>query len=167
MKRILRFFVLISVLVPPLQGLADTVTFDFSTDEGLETLGIVKPDPDNWTDLTEPAYTMGSVSMSYTSASTPTRVWNAKGKTDLRFYKGGGSITFSVPEGQHITSVVFTGTLHSKANSGKLSGMQWTDNGTTTNSVTISLKRRQSLRCNFKTGITSNAQAIGATLGRQ
>ncbi len=137
MKRILRFFVLISVLVPPLQGLADTVTFDFSTDEGLETLGIVKPDPGNWTDLTEPAYTMGSVSMSYTSASTPTRVWNAKGKTDLRFYKGGGSITFSVPEGQHITSVVFIGTLHSKANSGKLSGMQWIDNGTTTNSVTF------------------------------
>ena len=137
MKRILRFFVLISVLVPPLQGLADTVTFDFSTDNGLETLGIVKPDPGNWTDLTESAYTIGSVSMSYTSANTPTRVWNAKGKTDLRFYKGGGSITFSVPEGQHITSVVFTGTLHSKANSGKLSGMQWTDNGTTTNSVTF------------------------------
>ena len=43
MKRILRFFVLISVLVPPLQGLADTVTFNFSTDEGLETLGIAKP----------------------------------------------------------------------------------------------------------------------------
>lgn len=38
---------------------------------------------------------------------------------------------------------------------------------TTNNSVTICLKRRQSLRCNFKTGITSNAQAIGVTLGRQ
>lgn len=137
MKRILRFFVLISVLVPPLQGLADTVTFDFSTDEGLKTLGIAKPASGKWTDLTEPAYTIGSVSMSYTSASTPTRVWNSKGNTELRFYKNGGSITFSVPEGQHITSVVFTGTLHSKANPGKLSSREWTDNGTNTNFVTF------------------------------
>lgn len=146
MKRILRFFVLISVLVPPLQGLAETVTFNFSTDEGLEALGIVKPDPGNWTDLTEPAYTMGSVSMSYTSASTPTRVWNAKGNTELRFYKNGGSITFSVPEGQHITSVVFTGVLHTKANHGKLSGMQWIDNGTTTNSVTFTATKTNNIK---------------------
>ena len=137
MKRILRFFVLISVLVPPLQGLADTVTFDFSTDEGLKALGIAKPASGKWTELTEPAYTIGSVSMSYTSASTPTRVWNRKGNTELRFYKDGGSITFSVPEGQHITAVVFTGVLQSKANPGKLSGMQWTDNGTNTNLVTF------------------------------
>ncbi len=137
MKRILRFFVLISVLVPPLQGLADTVTFDFSTDEGLKALGIAKPASGKWTELTEPAYTIGSVSMSYTSASTPTRVWNRKGNTELRFYKDGGSITFSVSEGQHITAVVFTGVLQSKANPGKLSGMQWTDNGTNTNLVTF------------------------------
>ena len=136
MKRILRFFVLISVLVPPLQGLADTVTFDFSTDEGLETLGIVKPVQGKGTPLKTSVYTIGSVSMSCTDGSTPTRVWNSKNnKTDLRFYSNGGSIAFSVPEGQHITSVVFTGMLHSKANPGKLSGMQWTDNGTTTNSV--------------------------------
>ena len=145
MKRILRFFVLISVLVPPLQGLADTVTFDFSTDEGLKTLGIAKPASGKWTELTEPAYTIGSVSMSYTSASTPTRVWNRKGNTELRFYKDGGSITFSVPEGQHITSVVFTGMLHSKANPGKLSGMQWTDNGTTTNSVTFTATKTNNI----------------------
>ncbi len=137
MKRILRFFVLISVLVPPLQGLAETVTFDFSTDEGLKALGIAKPAPHDGTDLKTSVYTVGSVSMSCTDGSTPTRVWNSKGNTELRFYKNGGSITFSVPEGQHITSVVFTGMLHSKANPGKLSGMQWTDNGTTTNSVTF------------------------------
>lgn len=137
MKRILRFFVLISVLVPPLQGLADTVTFDFSTDEGLETLGIAKPAKGKWTPLKTSVYTMGSVSMSCTDGSTPTRVWNSKGNTELRFYKDGGSITFSVPEGQYITSVVFTGMLHSKANPGILNGMEWTDNGTTTNSVTF------------------------------
>ena len=138
MKRILRFFVLISVLVPPLQGLAGTVTFDFSTDEGLKALGIAKPDPGKWTKLTKSAYTVGSVSMSCTNGSTPTRVWNdKKNNTDLRFYKGGGSITFSVPEGQHITAVVFTGTLNSNANPGKLDGKKWTDNGTTTSSVTF------------------------------
>lgn len=137
MKRILRFFVLISVLVPPLQGLADTVTFDFSTDEGLKALGIAKPDPHDGTDLKTSVYTVGSVTMSCTDGSTPTRVWNSKGNTELRFYKNGGSITFRVPEGQHITSVVFTGTLHSKANPGKLSSREWTDNGTNTSLVTF------------------------------
>ena len=58
-------------------------------------------------------------------------------KTDLRFYKGGGSITFKVPEGQHITAIVFTGVLKSNASTGKLSGREWADNGTTTNSVTF------------------------------
>lgn len=137
MKRILRFFVLISVLVPPLQGLAETVTFNFSTDEGLEALGIAKPAQGKPTNLTKPAYTVGSVSMSYTKGTKAACVWNTNGNTDLRFYKNGGSITFSVPEGQHITSVVFTGTLHSKANPGKLSSREWTDNGTTTSSVTF------------------------------
>ena len=75
--------------------------------------------------------------MSCTNGSTPTRVWNAKGNTELRFYKKGGSITFSVPEGQHITAVVFTGTLSSTVSTGKLGGMEWTDNGTTTHSVTF------------------------------
>lgn len=137
MKRILRFFVLISVLVPPLHGLAGTVTFDFSTDKGLETLGIAKPAQGKPTNLTKPAYTVGSVSMLYTKGTKAACVWNTNGNTDLRFYKKGGSITFSVPEGNHITSVVFTGVLYSKANPGKLSGMQWTDNGTTTSSVTF------------------------------
>jgi hypothetical protein len=138
MKRILRFFVLISVLVPPLQGLADTVTFDFSTDEGLKALGIAKPAKGKATNLKEPAYIVGNVSMSYTNGGTHTRVWNSKNnKTDLRFYKGGGSITFKVPEGQHITAIVFTGVLKSNASTGKLSGREWADNGTTTNSVTF------------------------------
>ena len=138
MKRILRFFVLISVLVPPLQGLADTVTFDFSTDEGLKALRIAKPAKGKATNLKELAYIVGNVSMSYTNGGTHTRVWNSKNnKTDLRFYKGGGSITFKVPEGQHITAIVFTGVLKSNANTGKLSGREWTDNGTTTNSVTF------------------------------
>ena len=138
MKRILRFFVLISVLVPPLQGLADTVTFDFSTDEGLETLGIAKPAKGKATNLKEPAYIVGNVSMSYTNGGTHTRVWNSKNnKTDLRFYKGGGSITFKVPEGQYITAIAFTGVLKSNASTGNLRGREWTDNGTTTNSVTF------------------------------
>lgn len=138
MKRILRFFVLISVLVPPLHGLADTVTFDFSTDKGLETLGIAKPAKGKATNLKEPAYIVGNVSMSYTNGGTHTRVWNSKNnKTDLRFYKGGGSITFKVPEGQHITAIAFTGVLKSNASTGNLRGREWTDNGTTTNSVTF------------------------------
>ena len=156
MKRILRFFVLISVLVPPLQGLADTVTFDFSTDKGLETLGIAKPAKGKATNLKEPAYIVGNVSMSYTNGGTHTRVWNSKNnKTDLRFYKGGGSITFKVPEGQYITAIAFTGVLKSNASTGNLRGREWTDNGTTTNSVTFTATETN----NIKTAVITYSAA--------
>ena len=47
--------------------------------------------------------------MSTTNGSTTTRIWNSQGTCDLRVYKSGGSLTFSVPEGSVITRIVFTG----------------------------------------------------------
>lgn len=99
---------------------ADNVTFTFNTDEGLKALNIAKPKTSNGTNLdTEKPYTMGIVSMLAKNASgkkaTPTRVWNSKGKLDLRIYKG-SSLTFSVPEGYTITEVKMKGTKTVKLN---------------------------------------------------
>ena len=44
MKHFLHILVLTFVLVSPLRVLADTVTFDFSSDKGLNALGINKPE---------------------------------------------------------------------------------------------------------------------------
>ena len=99
---------------------AENVTFTFNTDEGLKALNIAKPKTSNGTNLdTEKPYTMGIVSMLAKNASgkkaTPTRVWNSKGKLDLRIYKG-SSLTFSVPEGYTITEVKMKGTKTVKLN---------------------------------------------------
>ena len=99
---------------------AENVTFTFNTDEGLKALNIAKPKTSNGTNLdTEKPYTMGIVSMLAKNASgkkaTPTRVWNSKGKLDLRIYKG-SSLTFSVPEGYTITKVKMKGTKTVKLN---------------------------------------------------
>ena len=44
MKHFLHILMLTLVLVSPLRVLADTATFDFSSDEGLNALGINKPE---------------------------------------------------------------------------------------------------------------------------
>ena len=107
---------------------AENVTFTFNTDEGLKALNIAKPKTSNGTNLdTEKPYTMGIVSMLAKNASgkkaTPTRVWNSKGKLDLRIYKG-SSLTFSVPEGYTITEVKMKGTKTVKLNN--LTNGSWT-----------------------------------------
>ncbi len=99
---------------------AENVTFTFNTDEGLKALNIAKPETGKGTNLdTEKPYTMGIVSMLAKNASgkkaTPTRVWNSKGKLDLRIYKG-SSLTFSVPEDYTITEVKMKGTKTVKLN---------------------------------------------------
>ena len=122
MKRKLRFSIL--MLLMAVWGAAnvqaENVTFTFNTDEGLAALNIAKPKTSNGTNLdTEKPYTMGIVSMLAKNASgkkaTPTRVWNSKGKLDLRIYKG-SSLTFSVPEGYTITEVKMKGTKTVKLN---------------------------------------------------
>lgn len=122
MKRKLRFSILMLLMAVcgAANAQADNVTFTFNTDEGLKALNIAKPKTSNGTNLdTEKPYTMGIVSMLAKNASgkkaTPTRVWNSKGKLDLRIYKG-SSLTFSVPEGYTITEVKMKGTKTVKLN---------------------------------------------------
>ena len=145
MKHFLHILVLTFVLVSPLRVLASTVTFDFSSDEGLNALEIKKPEKgekkdkekDRSTNLGDREYSINKVTMRCTSAKTATRIWRTGDQTELRFYTG-SSITFTVPTGYQITNIVFNGTqLKSTANKGQLNGEEWNDAGIITNSVTF------------------------------
>lgn len=91
------------------------VTFDFTTKEGLEALGIAYPTTDAGngaysTDLEEgKAYSQNGISLTAKYGSTATRIWlAASGKLELRHYKG-GVLTFAAPAGKVITNIVFDG----------------------------------------------------------
>lgn len=91
------------------------VTFDFTTKDGLEALGIAYPTTDAGngacaTDLEEgKAYSQNGISLTAKYGSTATRIWlAANGKLDLRHYKG-GVLTFAAPSGKVITNIVFDG----------------------------------------------------------
>lgn len=102
-------------------------TFTFNTSAGLTALGISVPANDkDATDLTGP-YTSGNVTMAVTHASTKTRIYNAKGTLNLRIYKNGGSLAFSVPAGKLIKSIAMTGSATSNftANVGTFSAGSW------------------------------------------
>lgn len=81
-----------------------TVTFDY-TDPA--SLGLTKPANSASTDITQDI-SKDIVTMSSTNGGTNTRIWNAKGECDLRVYKGGGSITYTVPNSYVITQIKFT-----------------------------------------------------------
>lgn len=154
MKHFLHILVLTFVLVSPLRVLAGTVTFDFSSDEGLNTLEIKKPEKgekkdkekDRSTNLGDREYSINKVTMRCTSAKTATRIWRTGDQTELRFYTG-SSITFTVPTGYQITNIVFNGSqLKSTADKGQLNGREWNDGGTTTNSVTFTASDRNYIK---------------------
>ncbi len=91
------------------------VTFDFTTEDGLEALGIAYPTTDAGngayaTDLEEgKAYSQNGISLTAKYGSTATRIWlAASGKLDLRHYKG-GVLTFAAPASKVITKIVFEG----------------------------------------------------------
>jgi hypothetical protein len=149
MKHFLHILVLTLILALPLRVCADTVTFDFTTDGGLNALGIKKPNPKKGTDLSDEGYTLHDVTLTQkkNNASTPTRIWNSKSNIELRFYAN-SELTLSVPAGKQITSIVFTGNLKSTCNSGALNGLSWTNNNSVISSVT------------FKASATNNINTI-------
>lgn len=159
MKHFLHILVLILILALPLRVCADTVTFDFTTDGGLNALGIGKPNPKKDTDLSDKGYTLQDVTLTQkkNNASTPTRIWNSKGNIELRFYAN-SELTLSVPAGKQITSIIFTGNLKSTCNSGALNDLSWTNNNSVINSVTF----KASATNNIKT-ITVNYSATQPT----
>ena len=130
---------------------ASTVTFTFSTTEGLAELGITPPAQSAGTNLGG-TYTLDGVTMSFTNGGTATRVWNSQGYLDLRVYNNGGSLTFTAEEA--ITSVVFTSANNTIGNltpdSGTLADGTWTGSAT---SVT------------FTAGATTRISTIEVTYG--
>lgn len=97
-----KLFTLVTAMIFALSLNAKQVIFDFSTDAGLETLGITKPAETYSTNVN--TATHDGVTMITTNGSTATRVYNANGATTLRIYNG-GSITFTTTE--NITAVRF------------------------------------------------------------
>ena len=121
---------------------ADEVTFDFSSEVGLQAMGITAPAQSNGVNLTDVGtITMDGVSLTAVNGSTETRVWNSQGSYALRIYVG-GSITFAVESGS-ITDVTInaanTSNFDLLANVGNYSvnGAVGTWNGSTS-SVTFS-----------------------------
>ena len=121
---------------------ADEVTFDFSTEAGLQAMGITAPAQSNGVNLTDVGtITVDGVSLTAVNGSTQTRVWNSQGSYALRIYVG-GSITFAVESGS-ITDVTInaanTSNFDLLANVGNYSvnGSVGTWNGSTS-SVTFS-----------------------------
>ena len=112
MKYFLHILVLTLILSLPLRVCADTVTFDFTTDGGLNALGIKKPNPTKGTDLSDTGYTLQDVTLTQkkNNASMPTRIWNSKGSIDLRTYPN-SELTLSVPVGKQIISISFDGNV--------------------------------------------------------
>lgn len=149
MKHFLHILVLTLILALPLRVCADTVTFDFTTDGGLNALGIVKPKQGKATNLLDKGYSLQDVTLTQkqNNASMPTRIWNSKGNIELRFYAN-SELTLSVPAGKQITSIVFTGNLKSTCNIGELNGLSWTNNNSVMSSVT------------FKASATNNINTI-------
>lgn len=115
-------------------GHIKTLNFDYDTvDKGVTwdfsdpvSLGIVKPASGAGTAVTGPI-TVGDITLTTTSGSTSTRVYNSSGTCDFRVYKG-GTFTFAVPDGYIITSVVMTGkSLNAiTADAGTYSNGAWT-----------------------------------------
>ena len=149
MKHFLHILALTLLWVSPLRVCAESVTFDFTTDEGLNALGIAKPNQGKAANLLDKGYSLQDVTLTQkqNNASTPTRIWNSKGNIELRFYAN-SELTLSVPAGKQITSIVFTGKLKSTCNSGALNGLSWTNNDSVINSVT------------FKASATNNINTI-------
>lgn len=78
---------------------AAVVFFDFSTAQGISTMGYAVPEQSAGTNLTQAGpVTVDGVTLSATDGSTQTRIWNSQGSFSLRIYVG-GSITLSVAEG--------------------------------------------------------------------
>ncbi|MDY5356383.1 MAG: hypothetical protein SPG52_00365 [Candidatus Cryptobacteroides sp.] len=119
-----------------------SVTFDFSDPE---SLGLTKPSTSAATNITSDIV-VGDVTLTTTNGGTATRIWNSKGTCDLRVYKSGGSLSFSVPDGSVITRIVFAGDAASSgysASVGTLKSGTWTGSNqnvkfTATNNLEIS-----------------------------
>lgn len=119
----------------------EVATFEFNNANAIKALGIALPATSSGTSLDpDTDYVIDDVTMNITHGGTDTRIWNTGSAYDLRVYKSGGSITFTVPDGMKITSIVLTGSATSvfDVDSGKLLSGTWTAPEAGATSVTFS-----------------------------
>ena len=121
-------------------------TFIFNSTDGIKALGLTPPSSGNGTNLdANKTYSMGIVSLKVAHGSTNTRIWNSSGSYDLRVYKSGGKLTFSVPSGYQITAIQHTGTTGNiSTNVGSYNTGSWTGSAQSviyTASGTLNLKK--------------------------
>ena len=105
-------------------------TFIFNTDEGLEALGIGKPEEAGWYTEVYGDYTSGDVTMNITGGSNyTTRVYDdpVVGTTYLQVY-GGGKLTFSSET--PIVKIVFTSDNGTIFRFDNVDGNEWTGEST-------------------------------------
>ena len=124
----LRSLLLLACMMLGMSAWGEKVTFTFNTDEGLEALGIVKPEDGKGTELGDDSYVLGNASLTATTAEgkTPTRIWNSKGITDLRIYEG-STLTIS-SSSDKITKIELSGAAAKAftASEGTFSSGTWT-----------------------------------------
>lgn len=155
----------------PLDPNATGTSFIFNTDEGLTTLGITKPTEGEGTDITT-VLTLEVVTLSNTKGSKATRVWNSKGKTDLRIYKN-ATLTLSVPEGYSLTSITISGSnINLSTKEGTFSKGNWTPGSNPTTKVTFAVSETtniQTITASYVSGLIppSFSLASGTYEGEQ
>lgn len=122
-----------------------TVTFDFTSTSELVNLGITLPSASAGTDISSMTLVKDEVSMTSTDGTSGTRIWNSSGEYVLRVYKSGGSVTFSVPNGNYISKIIFTGSSLAKltSSSDTFSSGEWNGNSQT---VTFSASERVDIK---------------------
>lgn len=130
-------------------AVGNSVTFDFSDPV---SLGLTKPSADGSTDITS-EIVKGDVTLSTTNGGTNTRIYNSSGTCDLRVYKNGGSLTFSVPDGSVITRIVVNGaTSGYTASVGTLTSGTWTGSNQSVKFTAIGTLKISSITVTYSLG---------------
>lgn len=87
----------------------NTFTINFTNKEKLQNWGIILPQ-NGYNSSALPTLYDNEVKLTFThGTSTPTSIYNSNNNYSLRLYKGGGSVTFSVPDAYEITEIIING----------------------------------------------------------
>ncbi len=143
-----------------------TVTFDFSTVEGINDMGFTPPESGKGVNITTPFIYQG-ITFSCTKGSEYTRIWNSNGKYELRCYKN-GSISFEAPTDGNITNIVFTGTAsfnEGKSWTGKEKKVTFNANGSCKiQNITVTYEEGAATQCIAPTFSPASGTSFANTL---
>lgn len=143
-----------------------TVTFDFSTVEGINDMGFTPPESGKGVNITTPFIYQG-ITFSCTKGSEYTRIWNSNGKYELRCYKN-GSISFEAPTDGNITNIVFTGTAsfnEGKSWTGKEKKVTFTAKSTCNiQKITVTYEEGAATQCSAPTFSPASGTSFANTL---